>query len=102
MHRGKMASLCWLGGLLLLVGLVEGWPRPLAYVDSGVEVRSDMSALSVLLRADKAVYAEGEPLELTLEVVNLGMAVWPVPVVVQTEEGGWLVEQVDLEHVMEG
>src|SRR5262245_5185734 len=69
-HRGKMARLCWLGGLLLLVDLVEGWPRPLTYLDSGVEVRSDMSDLSLLLRADKAVYAEGEPLELTLEVVN--------------------------------
>jgi hypothetical protein len=69
-RRGKMAGLCSLGGLLLLVLLVEGGPRPLPYVDSGVEVRSDMSDLSLLLRANKAVYAEGELLELTLEVVN--------------------------------
>jgi Intracellular proteinase inhibitor len=78
-HRGKMTCLCWLGGLLLLVGLAEGWPRPLTYLDSGVEVRSDMSDLSLLLRANKAVYAEGEPLELTLEVVNRS----PRPVTLQ-------------------
>jgi hypothetical protein len=78
-HRSNMARFCWFGGLLLLVGLVEGWPRPLTYIDAGAEVRSDMSDLSLLLRANKAVYAEGEPLELTLEVVNRS----PRPVTLQ-------------------
>jgi hypothetical protein len=74
-----MDSLCWLGALLLIVGLVEGWQRPLTYLDSKVEVRSDMSDLSLLLRTNKMVYAEGEPLELTLEVVNRS----PRPVTLQ-------------------
>jgi hypothetical protein len=64
---------------MLSVVLFVGWLWPLSRLDSGVEMRSERSALILLLTASKAVYAEGEPVELTLQVVNRG----PRPVTLQ-------------------
>jgi Intracellular proteinase inhibitor len=64
---------------MLSVVLVVGWLWPLSRLNSGVEMRSERSALIPLLTASKAVYAEGEPVELTLQVVNRG----PRPVTLQ-------------------
>lgn len=64
---------------MLSVVLFVGWLWPLSRLDSGVEMRSERSALIPLLTASKAVYAEGEPVELTLQVVNRG----PRPVTLQ-------------------
>ena len=57
---------------MLSVILFIGWLWPLSLLDSGVEMRSEGSDLILLLRASKAVYAEGEPVDLTLQVVNRG------------------------------
>jgi Intracellular proteinase inhibitor len=59
-----------LGGLLLIVSLVVGCQRPLPHLDSEVEVRLGAPELFLFLRASKAVYATGEPLDFTLELVN--------------------------------
>lgn len=64
---------------MLSVVLFVGWLWPLSRLDSGVELRSERSDLILLLTASKAVYAEGEPVELTLQVVNRG----PRPVTLQ-------------------
>jgi hypothetical protein len=64
---------------MLSVVLFVGWLWPLSLLDSGVEMRSERSDLILLLTASKAVYAEGEPVELTLQVVNRG----PRPVTLQ-------------------
>ena len=64
---------------MLSVVLFVGWLWPLSRLDSGVEMRSERSDLILLLTASKAVYAEGEPVELTLQVVNRG----PRPVTLQ-------------------
>jgi len=64
---------------MLSVVLFIGWLWPLSRLDSGVEMRSERSDLILLLTASKAVYAEGEPVELTLQVVNRG----PRPVTLQ-------------------
>jgi hypothetical protein len=64
---------------MLSVVLFIGWLWPLSFLDSGVEMRSDGSDLILLLTSSKAVYAEGEPVELTLQVVNRG----PRPVTLQ-------------------
>jgi len=71
-YYGKMDSLCKLGGLMLSVVLFVGWLWPFSRLDSGVEMRSERSDLILLLTANKAVYAEGEPVKLTLQVVNRG------------------------------
>ena len=65
MHCGKMARVYRLG-----LGLLVGWLWPLNRLDAGVEMDSDRSTLNLLLKASKAVYAAGEPLELTLQLVN--------------------------------
>jgi Intracellular proteinase inhibitor len=64
---------------MLSVVLFIGWLWPLSRLDSGGEVRSEGSDLILLLTASKAVYAEGEPVELTLQVVNRS----PRPVTLQ-------------------
>jgi hypothetical protein len=64
---------------MLSVVLFIGWLWPLSHLDSGVEMHSERSDLILLLTANKAVYAEGEPVELTLQVVNRG----PRPVTLQ-------------------
>jgi hypothetical protein len=64
---------------MLSVVLFVGWLWPLSRLDSGVEMHSERSDLILLLTANKAVYAEGEPVELTLQVVNRG----PQPVTLQ-------------------
>jgi hypothetical protein len=64
---------------MLSVVLFVGWLWPLSRLDSEVEMRSERSDLILLLTASKAVYAEGEPVELTLQVVNRG----PRPVTLQ-------------------
>jgi hypothetical protein len=64
---------------MLSVVLFVGWLWPLSRLDSGVEMHSERSDLILLLTASKAVYAEGEPVELTLQVVNRG----PRPVTLQ-------------------
>jgi hypothetical protein len=64
---------------MLSVVLFVGWLWPLSHLDSGVERRSERSDLILLLTASKAVCAEGEPMELTLQVVNRG----PRPVTLQ-------------------
>jgi intracellular proteinase inhibitor BsuPI len=64
---------------MLSVVLFIGWLWPLSRLDSGVEMHSERSDLILLLTADKTVYAEGEPVELTLQVVNRG----PRPVTLQ-------------------
>jgi len=64
---------------MLSVVLFVGWLWPLSRLDSGVEMRSERSDLILLLTASKAVYAEGEPVELILQVVNRG----PRPVTLQ-------------------
>ena len=60
----------WQDGLLVLVGRAVVARRPR---------RRLATPTHLLLRANKAVYAEGEPLELTLEVVNRS----PRPVTLQ-------------------
>jgi hypothetical protein len=60
----------WLGSVLLAVGLVAGCQPLPGGQDAAVEARAGTSEVSLLLRADKEVYAQGEPLELTLEVMN--------------------------------
>jgi hypothetical protein len=57
---------------MLSVVLFIGWLWPLSRLDSGVEMHSERSDLILLLTANKAVYAEVEPVELTLQVVNRG------------------------------
>src|SRR5262245_54826820 len=74
-----MDSLCRLGGLMLSVVLFVGWLWPLSHLGAGVEMRSERSDLILLLTASKAVYTEGEPVELALQVVNRG----PRPVTLQ-------------------
>src|SRR5262245_50761721 len=74
-----MDSLCRLGGLMLSVILFIGWLWPLNRLDSGGEMRFEGSDLILLLTASKVVYAEGEPVELTLQMVNRG----PRPVTLQ-------------------
>jgi hypothetical protein len=64
---------------MLSVVLFVGWLWPLSRLNSGVEMRSEGSDLILLLTSNKAVYAEGEPVELTLQVVNRG----PRPVTLQ-------------------
>jgi Intracellular proteinase inhibitor len=60
----------WLGGLLLIVALCVGCQQSPPHLEAGVEVQLEASELILLLRANKAVYATGELLELTLELVN--------------------------------
>ena len=69
-HSSKRGGLSWLGGLLLIVSLVVGCQRPLPPLDSEVEVRLGAPELHLFLRASKAIYATGEPLDFTLELVN--------------------------------
>jgi hypothetical protein len=57
---------------MLSVILFIGWLWPLSRLDSGGEMRFEGSDLILLLTASKVVYAEGEPVELTLQVVNRG------------------------------
>jgi hypothetical protein len=70
MRDGWKGGLGWLGSVLLIIGLVAGCQLPPAKQEAGIEARGGTSAVSLLLRASKEVYAQGEPLELTLEVVN--------------------------------
>jgi Intracellular proteinase inhibitor len=72
MPHSMICGIGRLGGVLLIVSLVAACQLPAIGQDSGVEVRSGMSAVRLLLNASKEVYAQGEPLELTLEVVNGG------------------------------
>jgi hypothetical protein len=60
----------WVAAMVLLVAMVTSCQHPGAREDSGVEAQSGTSDVNLLLRATKAVYAQGEPLELSLEVVN--------------------------------
>ena len=61
MHWGKIARLHRLGGLVLSVGLLVGWLCPLSRLNRGVEMDSERSALNLLLKASKAVYARVSP-----------------------------------------
>ena len=70
MHDGLKGSLGWLGGMLLFFALAGGCQLPQAGQDSAVEARGGTAEVSLLLRAGKEVYAQGESLDLTLEVVN--------------------------------
>jgi hypothetical protein len=74
-----MDGFSWLGGLLLIVALGAGCQLSPTHLDAGVEAPLEASELSLFLRASKAVYATGEPLDLTLEVVNRS----PRPVTLQ-------------------
>jgi hypothetical protein len=74
-----MDGFSWLGGLLLIVALGVGCQLSPTHLEAGVEAPLEASELSLFLRASKAVYAKGEPLDLTLEVVNRS----PQPVTLQ-------------------
>jgi len=54
----------------LTVGLVVSCQLPPAGQDVGAVTPSETSDVRLLLKATKPVYAQGEPLDLTLEVVN--------------------------------
>ena len=58
MRNGWKGGLGWLGSVLLIVGLVAGCQLPPAKQEAGIEARGDTSAVSLLLRASKEVYAE--------------------------------------------
>ena len=65
--------LLWVAGrVLLIASFLTGCHRlaPGPEQDAGVEAHSEMNDVSLLLRASKRVYAQGEPLKLTIEVVN--------------------------------
>jgi hypothetical protein len=70
MHHNMTDGFRWLGGIVLIVALVASCQPPTGRQGSGVEAQSGTSDLGLVLRATKGVYAQGEPLELTLEVVN--------------------------------
>jgi hypothetical protein len=70
MPQSAIDSFRWLGGIVLIVVLVASCQHPVGQQGSGVEARAGTSDLSLILRATKGTYAQGEPLELTLEVVN--------------------------------
>jgi hypothetical protein len=70
MRHSLINGFRWLGGIVLIVALVVNCQHPVGRQDSGVEAQSGTSDVSLVLRASKGGYAQGEPLELTLEVVN--------------------------------
>jgi intracellular proteinase inhibitor BsuPI len=70
MHYSMIDGFRWLGAVVLIVTLVASCQHPVGRQDSGVETQSGTPELGLVLRATKGVYAQGEPLELTLEVVN--------------------------------
>jgi hypothetical protein len=70
MYHSVINGLRWSGGIVLIVALVVSCQHPVGRQNSGVEARSGTSDVRLILRATKGVYAQGEPLELTLEVVN--------------------------------
>jgi Intracellular proteinase inhibitor len=55
---------------MLSLGLVIGWLWSFSSLVVGVSIPSEGSDLNLLLKASKTVYAQGEPMELTLQVVN--------------------------------
>jgi intracellular proteinase inhibitor BsuPI len=69
-HVASQGLRAWLASALVLMGLVSGCQSPRSGQDSGVEARTGTAEVSLLLRASQAVYAPGEPPELTLEVMN--------------------------------
>jgi hypothetical protein len=70
MRHSLINGFHWLGSIVLIVALVASCQHPVGRQESGVEVESGTSDVSLVLSATKGVYAQGEPLELTLEVVN--------------------------------
>jgi|SRR5687768_4329995 hypothetical protein len=70
MRHSLINGFRWLGGIVLIVALVVSCQHPVGRQDSGVEAQSGTSDVSLVLRASKGGYAQGEPLELTLEAVN--------------------------------
>lgn len=64
--EARRRSVWGLAGLLLALGLLGCGHQPLVSESAGTP------SLGVVLAADKAVYAQGEPIELILEVVNHG------------------------------
>lgn len=70
MRRSMISGYGWLGGVLLITGFVIGCRLPPAGQEVGAAAPSGRSDVSLLLKATKPVYAQGEPLHLTLEVVN--------------------------------
>jgi hypothetical protein len=70
MHSASQGLQAWLASALVLMGLVSGCQSPRGGQDSAIEARAGTAEVSLLLRASQAVYTPGEPLELTLEVVN--------------------------------
>jgi hypothetical protein len=65
---GMVGRVLLIAGFLAGCHLLTAGPEP----DTGVEARSETGDVSLLLRAKKQVFAQGEPLELTLEVMNQG------------------------------
>jgi hypothetical protein len=70
MHSGLKGTWAWLGSALVIMGIILGCQSPPGGQDAAVEARAGTADVSLLLRASQAVYAQGEPLPLTLEVVN--------------------------------
>ena len=70
MHHSMLDGLRWSSGIVLIVALVVSCQHPVSRQNSGVEAESGTSDVSLVLRATKGAYAQGEPLDLTLEVVN--------------------------------
>jgi hypothetical protein len=70
MHHSMIDGFRWFGGIVLIVALVASCQHPVSRQNSGVEAQAGTSDVSLALRATKGVYAQGEPLEVTLEVVN--------------------------------
>jgi Intracellular proteinase inhibitor len=70
MRRSMISGYGWLGGVLLISGFVIGCRLPPAGQEVGAAAPSGISDVSLPLKATKPVYAQGESLDLTLEVVN--------------------------------
>lgn len=70
MHHSMIDGFRWLGAVVLIIALVASCQHPVGRQDPGVEAQSGASDVSLVLRATKGVYTQGEPLELTLKVVN--------------------------------
>jgi Intracellular proteinase inhibitor len=69
-HHSLINGLRWFSGMVLIAALVVSCQYPVGRQDSGVEAQSRTSDVSLDLRATKGVYPQGEPVELTLELVN--------------------------------
>jgi hypothetical protein len=90
-------------------GLFGSWEGPIEGDRRELELR--MAAIAEILRHEdyEIVSEEREPgrehptTRVTVTLTKGGRAITGVPfMVVRTEAGGWLVEQVDLERVMRG